>query len=232
MKKCFFALMLSFFAISCQKADTSLANKDELLREKFFNYLGSNNINESMLVSITRYNIWKEINWDKEPEKHFYEDKKLSGLIFYLQGDERSFNYRSLILYYSSSELLPVLITSEKLMNGTNKVSYSKLNGDLYYNFTMDENYRIVNTIRLESISFPKTFKNEFQNLKTRDNVISEKTEGGRGSSCLESTNTWRECVTCILNEFSSDPFAGLVCMVYGPACAALIALSCGVAQL
>ena len=96
----------------------------------------------------------------------------------------------------------------------------------------MDENYRIVNTNRLESISFPKTFKNEFQNLKTRDNVISEKTEGGRGSSCLESTNTWRECVTCILNEFSSDPFAGLGCMVYGPACAALIALSCGVAQL
>ena len=149
MKICFFDLIVSIFAISWQKADTSLANKDELLREKFFNYLGSNNINESILASITRYNIWKEINWDKAPEKHFYKDKKLSGLIFYLHGDERSFNYRSLILYYSSSELLPVLITSEKLINGTNRVSYSKLNGDLYYNFTMDENYRIVNTNRL-----------------------------------------------------------------------------------
>jgi hypothetical protein len=189
--------------------------------------------NNPTLTSLYSSDTWKAvpqniINSIKEaPILQTYDNVKFKAILFDLKNGDNKFQYNSLLVYVVNDKFLPVIIKSESIGGGFKQISISDLKNNNYLDFRVNKENKLGKFEFKRDIPFEKVTGTERQltvnSLKT--NLVAKPT-------CMVSTSTFGSCMTCLFKECSDDWLCAAGCTVEGPACVALFAASCGIAQL
>ncbi|RFZ92577.1 hypothetical protein D0C36_14250 [Mucilaginibacter conchicola] len=234
---------LSIYISSCSKDQskttvktTTEQNKTVEMNSAFQNHVKTETElapNDQVLTSLYSSDTWKTVpqgilsSIKKAPVLQTYDNVKFKAILFDIKNGDNKYQYNSLVVYVVNDKFLPVIIKSESVENGFKQVSISDLRNDTYLDFRVNANNKLGMFDFKRDIPFEKV-----TGVSRQQAINSLKTNVAATPTCMQSTSSFGSCMNCLFKECTSDWACAAGCAVEGPACVALFAASCGIAQI
>ncbi len=159
-------------------------------------------------------NIQNQVN-NRNPTQINYDSAKIHVMIYTLNKPNSSFTYNTLAVYEYQNKFLSLIVKNEKLANGFAHISFTNLSGNVYFDFQVN-------------------LQNMVGKINFTSNILFEKIAPRTGTqraepTCMQSTSTFSDCLSCAISECVSDWVCGLACGLESPSCLTVWTVACAI---
>ena len=182
--------------------------------------------NENVLLQkLYKSDTWKNIPsnvssriTNQKPKLINYDNPIIQIITFTIKSNDPNLIYKTPVMYEYKGNFLPIIIKNERLENGYMHISFTDLFERDYFDFQVNQEWKIGNRHIEKDIPFDKII-NKKNYPQSSQYVVSP--------TCMQQTTTYSDCLQCVINECMSDWKCAIGCGIESAGCLALWTIAC-----